>query len=94
MKSGKDIAQTYPILVTANWCPYTVTAKKYWETAAESAGVRITTVDAESDEGSNIMLAEKVAGVPCLITAPGSMVYGLHLSWEKTLSILRELLLN
>jgi hypothetical protein len=90
----KDIACTYPILVTAKWCPYTLTAKNFWEKAATTAGAGITVVDAESDEGRNIILAKKVAGVPCLIKAPGSMVYGLQLSWEEALSNLRELVLN
>jgi hypothetical protein len=65
-----------PALITADWCPFTVQATRFWQNAAAAAGLALRVLDAESDEGGRVMDAAQVAGVPCAIAATGERVYG------------------
>jgi hypothetical protein len=38
--------------------------------------VPLRILDAESDEGERLMDAADVAGVPCVVTGPGRLLYG------------------
>jgi len=65
-----------PALFTADWCPFTVQATRFWQNAAAAAGLPLRVLDAESDEGGYVMDVAQVAGVPCAIAATGERVYG------------------
>ena len=45
-----------PTLVTAEWCPFTLTAKDLWMEAARGVGLTLRVVDAESEEGVEVMV--------------------------------------
>lgn len=79
-----------PILVTADWCPYTLTAKNFWNEAAGSAGVDVKVVDAESEEGKQVIVTAKVAGVPCLVIKQDHLIYGLQWSASEAKSFLQS----
>jgi hypothetical protein len=64
------------VLVTAEWCPYTVSVTHFWQEAARSAEVPLRVLDAESDEGERVMDAAEVAGVPCAVAGRGRLLYG------------------
>lgn len=80
--------EDFPLLVTANWCPYTSTAKDFWNEAAQAVGTTVTTVDAESEEGLEFMVSASVAGVPCLVLAPDRLFYGLGYGASEARSLL------
>jgi hypothetical protein len=72
-----------PTLVTANWCPFTLAAEKFWREATQAVGLPLRVLDAESNEGKSFMGTVKVAGVPCLVAAPERLSYGLNLSLDE-----------
>lgn len=80
----------YPTLVTANWCPFTLTAKSFWNEAAIDAGLTLKVVDAETEEGAQIIVSAGVAGVPCLVAAPDRLLYGLQCSPSEAISFLQS----
>lgn len=82
--------ESFPILVTSNWCPYTLTAKNFWYEAADSVGLDLKVVDAESQEGSQLIASVKVGGVPCLIIKPDHMIYGLQLAALEAKALLQS----
>jgi hypothetical protein len=84
----KSSIGTMPILITADWCPFTLAADNFWTTAAQSAGLTLGTFFADSDEGKRMMSTFKVAGIPCLIAAPGRLFYGLNISRDEATSFL------
>jgi hypothetical protein len=65
-----------PVLVTAEWCLYTVPVARSWQEVAGALGVRLRILDAESDDGGRFMDAAEVAGVPCTVGGPGRLIYG------------------
>jgi glutaredoxin len=82
--------ESFPILVTATWCPYTLPAKNFWNKAAESVGLDLKVVDAESEEGSQVISSVKVAGVPCLVIEPDHLIYGIQWSASEAESFLQS----
>lgn len=64
------------MVVTADWCPFTVPVTRFWQEAARAASVPIRVLDAESEDGGHVMDAAQVAGVPCAIAGPGRLLYG------------------
>jgi hypothetical protein len=80
----------YPILVTAKWCPYTLTAIKFWEEAASSVGLPLRVFYAGIEDGDKIVAASHVAGVPCLIANPKTLHYGLNMNLFEAGSFLKE----
>ena len=69
-----------PVLVTANWCPFTLTATNAWMEAARAVGLMLRVLDAESEEGEQVMMAARVPGVPCLVAAPDRLFVGTQFS--------------
>jgi hypothetical protein len=78
-----------PTLVTAEWCPFTLTAKDLWMEAARGIGLTLRVVDAESEDGAQVMVAANVAGVPCLLAAPDRLFYGVQISPAEMKSFLQ-----
>lgn len=78
----------FPLLVTANWCPFTSSANDFWNEVAQTVGTTLTTVDAESEDGLQVMVSASVAGVPCLIVAPDRLFYGLGYNASEAMSLL------
>lgn len=72
-----------PALVTAAWCPFTLTAENFWRDAARATGVTMRVVNADTEEGRRIIAAADVAGVPCAINPAGAKRYGLQLTPEE-----------
>src|SRR5262245_54024355 len=70
----------FPILITGPWCPFTVPAEPFWRQAAHRCGLKLREVSADSDEGASIIDTAGVAGVPCVMAAPGRLLYGYQLS--------------
>jgi hypothetical protein len=81
----------FPLLVTANWCPFTSTAKDFWYEAAQAAGITLTIVDAEDEDGTQVMVSASVAGVPCLMVAQDRLFYGLRYNASEASSLLHSL---
>ena len=79
-----------PALITARWCPFTVPADNFWRTAARRAGVTLRILDAESEEGSQVMVAAGVAGVPCALISPEQKRYGMELTPAEAEAFLRN----
>lgn len=79
-----------PALVTAEWCPFTLTAVNLWMEAAQSVGLTLRVVDAESEEGEEVIFAANVAGVPCLVATPERLFYGLRFSPSEAKSFLQS----
>lgn len=77
-----------PALLVAKWCPFTMPAGAFWKEAADVAGIELRLLDPESAEGTKVMEAARVAGVPCLIAAPDRLYYGLAYSLEEARAIL------
>jgi hypothetical protein len=80
----------YPTLVTAPWCPFTVPATGFWEAAAQAAGRTLHLLDAESDDGARVISSVGVAGVPCVVAAPGRLHHGYQLSSANARDFLVE----
>lgn len=78
-----------PVLVTAVWCPFIPTATTLWREAARVVGQTLRTVDGETEEGAQVIVAAGVAGVPCLVAAPDRLFYGIQFSASEAESILR-----
>jgi hypothetical protein len=87
-KIEKSSVGTLPTLVTANWCPFTLTGEDFWMEATQAVGSPLRVLDAESDEGKSLMGTVNVAGVPCLIAAPERLFYGINLSLDESKSFL------
>jgi hypothetical protein len=85
---GKGSIGTLPILITADWCPFTLTAENFWTKAAQSVGLTLRVLNAESDEGKRIMSTVNVTGVPCLIAAPERLFYGMNINFDEATSFL------
>ena len=84
------VPMSYPTLVTATWCPYTLTSIKFWEDAASSVGISLNVVHAGTEEGDRIIFSADVAGVPCLIAKPQSVFYGLQISRPEAFAFLKK----
>jgi hypothetical protein len=69
-----------PTLVTANWCPFTVTAANFWREVTQAVGLTLSVVDIQSQTGEQVANVANVSGVPCLVAAPEQKMYGLHVS--------------
>jgi hypothetical protein len=67
------------VLVTANWCPFTVPATGFWREAAHAEGLPLEVVDAESDQGGRLIATLGIAGIPCVAAGPGRLHYGYQL---------------
>jgi len=87
-KIEKSSVGTLPTLVTANWCPFTLTAENFWMEATQAVGSHLRVLDAESDEGKSLIGTVNVAGVPCLVAAPERLFYGINLSLDEAKSFL------
>jgi glutaredoxin len=81
----------FPLLVSANWCPFTSAAKDFWNEAAQAFGTTLTTVDAQSEEGAQVIISAGIAGVPCLVVAPDRLFYGLWYDASDAKSLLKGL---
>ena len=64
------------MLVTASWCPFTLTATNAWMEAARAVGLGLRVLDAESEQGEQVMMAARVPGVPCLVAALDRLFVG------------------
>ena len=84
----KSSIGTLPILVKADWCPFTLTAENFWIEATQAVGLTLRVLDAESDEGKSIIGNVNVAGVPCLVAAPERLFYGLNINMDEAQSFL------
>lgn len=82
--------QVFPTLLTADWCPLSRAAGAFWIEAAGSARRRLRLLDAASREGIRFMAAMGVAGVPCLVLSPSSMIYGLDISRAEAAAVLKN----
>jgi hypothetical protein len=83
----------FPLLVTASWCPFTSTANDFWNETAQAVGTTLTTVDAESEDGIQVMASASVAGVPCLIVTTDRRFYGLGYNASEAMSLLHHFVL-
>ena len=84
------VADNFPTLVTATWCPYTTAAESFWHEAAQAVGLSLRIVDAEDAVGAQVIASADIAGVPCLVAKPGHKAYGLHLSKAAAQSFLQS----
>jgi hypothetical protein len=89
-KINSDFTLSYPALVTADWCPYTLPAIRFWEEAANSSGLSLNVAHAHSEQGKNILGNMNVAGVPCLIANPKALFYGLQITYTEAVTFLKE----
>jgi len=78
-----------PTLVTANWCPFTVTAANFWREMTQAVGLTLSVVDIQSQTGEQVVSAAHVSGVPCLVAAPEQKMYGIHVSPTEAKALLR-----
>ncbi|MGR3221414.1 MAG: hypothetical protein ACUZ8H_16580 [Candidatus Anammoxibacter sp.] len=78
-----------PTLVVASWCPFTLPATELWKNAATAVGLTLKVVDAESEEGEQVMAGANVAGVPCLVAAQDRKYYGTQISEDEAKSFLK-----
>ncbi len=81
--------QSYPVLLTAEWCPFTLAAASFWDIAASAVGLKLRVLEAETREAAQVMVATGIAGVPCLISYPGCLRYGLGLGLADAISLLQ-----
>jgi len=84
----------YPILVTAEWCPYTLPAIRFWEEAANSVGLPLSVYYAGLEDGDKIAASANVAGVPCLIASPEKLYYGLNINLSEAGSFLKKVVIQ
>jgi hypothetical protein len=87
-KIEKSSVGMLPTLVTADWCPFTLTAEKFWMEATQAVGSPLKVLYAEGDEGKSLIGTVNVAGVPCLVAAPERLFYGINLSLDEAKSFL------
>jgi hypothetical protein len=78
----------FPTLIIGPWCPFTLQASPFWHEVANRCGIALREVGVESDEGPSIIQAAGVAGVPCIIAAPGRHYYGYQVSPSKAAAFL------
>ena len=79
-----------PTLVTADWCPFTMTAISLWKEAATACGQALRVVVAGSEEGEQVIAAANVAGVPCCVSDSDRKFYGIQLSPSEAESFLQS----
>ena len=78
-----------PTLVVAPWCPFTLPATELWKKAATAVGLTLKVVDAESEEGEQVMAGAGVAGVPCLVAAQDRKYYGIQIPEDEAKSFIK-----
>jgi hypothetical protein len=81
--------QSYPVLLTGEWCPFTLAAASFWDIAVSAVGLKLRVLDAEIREAAQVMVSAGIAGVPCLIAYPGRLRYGLGLGLADAISFLQ-----
>src|SRR5262245_8938648 len=79
----------YPTLITGPWCPFTAPAAPFWREVARRCGLTMREVSVESPEGTAIVYGAGVAGVPCVLAAPGRLYYGYQVSATEAAAFLR-----
>jgi hypothetical protein len=89
-KIGSDATISYPSLVTADWCPFTIPAIGFWKKAAHSVGLSLNILYVDSEQGAKALGHMIVAGVPCLIANPKALFYGLQTTSTEAISFLKE----
>jgi hypothetical protein len=87
---NKEAAVIYPVLVTAKWCPYTITSIRFWEEAADFVGLPLRVFYAGTIEGEEIIATTNTAGVPCLIANTKTLYYGLDMNSSEARSFLKK----
>ena len=87
---NKEANVIYPTLVTAEWCPYTLQAMKFWEQVASSIGLSLRVFYATTKDGDEIIATANVAGVPCLIANQKTLYYGLDMNFSEASSFLKK----
>jgi hypothetical protein len=87
---GPDSNMSYPTLVTATWCPYTLPSIQFWKDTASEVGVSLNVLYAETEEGNRMIVSADVAGVPCLVANPKTLFYGLMISRPEAFSFLKK----
>jgi len=80
----------YPILVTAEWCPYTLPSIRLWKEAAAFFELPLKVFYAGTVDGDEIIATANVAGVPCLIANPKKVYYGLEINSSEARSFLKK----
>jgi hypothetical protein len=88
-KTEVEPIQIYPVLLTAEWCPFTLAAASFWNIAASAVGLKLRVLDAETREAAKVMVSAGIAGVPCLVASPGRLRYGLGLGLADAISFLQ-----
>ncbi len=81
-----------PTLVTANWCPFTVTAANFWREVTQAVGLTLSVVDIQIQTGEQVVSAANVSGVPCLVATPEQKMYGIHVSQAEAKAFLQAVI--
>ncbi|MGR3178473.1 MAG: hypothetical protein ACUZ8E_10495 [Candidatus Anammoxibacter sp.] len=90
--ASKNIAgsiDSLPTLVVASWCPFTLPATEFWNKVANAVGLTLKVIDAESEEGEQLISGANVAGVPCLVADQDRKHYGMQISEDDAKSFLK-----
>ncbi len=82
--------QVFPTLFASDWCPQSQASRCFWQEAADMAGCRLRTLDADTSEGRRMMLRSDVAGVPCLLVSPSRRIYGIPMSLTRAADFLQK----
>jgi len=81
----------YPTLLTGDWCPFSLTAKSFWEDIADETGIDLKIVDVESDEGARLKALAHVTGVPSLLVSSDTVVYGVQVGRQEAKRLFQAL---
>ncbi len=64
-------------------------ATSFWQDACTAVGLTLQIVDADTEEGTKLIVSVGIAGVPCLVAALDRLYHGFQISDDEAKAFLQ-----